>query len=185
MQKNSIGWALAKYVYVSGICAEGILQSFPWWLKNVKSRSKISLFFKWAPFWNLISKKVKQLHFSEENYKNTILHLTFTFSLKQGETRTSSGPIWVPLTYVNFVPKYSWASPFRHLYTGRIRFTFERLSKVVHIYTTCFENSITLSCQMALFASRARSEEVGRAQFSLATHLRGCCIHSIHLPYNL
>ena len=31
--------------------------TFSWWLKNVKSRSKIALFFKWAPFWNLISKK--------------------------------------------------------------------------------------------------------------------------------
>ena len=30
--------------------------SFPWWIKNVKNRSKIALFFKWAPFWSLISK---------------------------------------------------------------------------------------------------------------------------------
>ena len=39
----------------------------------------------------------KNKHFSEENYlnytkKETILHVTITFSLKQGETRTSSGP---------------------------------------------------------------------------------------------
>ena len=38
--------------------------NFPWWLKNVKCRSKITLFFKWAPFWNLISKKREQLLFS-------------------------------------------------------------------------------------------------------------------------
>ena len=31
-------------MYVSEICAEGIFVNFPWWLKNVKSRSKIALF---------------------------------------------------------------------------------------------------------------------------------------------
>ena len=31
-------------MYVSEICAEGIFEIFPWWLKNVKSRSKIALF---------------------------------------------------------------------------------------------------------------------------------------------
>ena len=41
-QKKSIGWA--KYMYVREICAEGIFVTFPWWLENVKSRSKIALF---------------------------------------------------------------------------------------------------------------------------------------------
>ena len=46
--------------------------------------------------------KRKQLRFSEVNYlnytkKDPILHVTTTFSLKQGETRTSSGPIPHPL----------------------------------------------------------------------------------------
>ena len=31
--------------------------------------------------------------------KDTILHVTITFSLKQGQTRTSSGSIWVPLIF--------------------------------------------------------------------------------------
>ena len=31
-------------MYVSEICAEGIFVTFPWYLKNVKSRSKIALF---------------------------------------------------------------------------------------------------------------------------------------------
>ena len=71
--------------------------NFPWWLKMWKVGQN-SPFFKWAPFWNLVSKKRKQLHFSEINYlnytkKDPILHVTTTFSLKQGETRTSSGPI--------------------------------------------------------------------------------------------
>ena len=46
--------------------------------------------------------KRKQLHFPEVNYlnytkKNPILQLAITFSLKQGETRTSHGPIPHPL----------------------------------------------------------------------------------------
>ena len=45
--------------------------------------------------------KRKQLRFSEVNYLDTQkrpnLHVTTTFSLKQGETRTSSGPIQPPL----------------------------------------------------------------------------------------
>ena len=44
----------------------------------------------------------KQVRFSEDNYlnyikKDTILHVKTTFSLKQGETRTSSGPIRQPV----------------------------------------------------------------------------------------
>ena len=47
-------------------------------------------------------KKRKQLRFSEVNYlnctkKDPILHVATTFSLKQGETRTSHGPIPHPL----------------------------------------------------------------------------------------
>ena len=39
--------------------------------------------------------KRKQLRFSEvsELHKDPILHVTTTFTLKQGKTRTSSGPI--------------------------------------------------------------------------------------------
>ena len=43
--------------------------------------------------------KVKQLHFSEENYlsytKKTILHVTITFSLKQG--RANKNKQWTHL----------------------------------------------------------------------------------------
>ena len=45
-------------------------------------------------------KKRKQLRFSEVfklHKKDPILHVATTFSLKQGETRTSSGPIPHPL----------------------------------------------------------------------------------------
>ena len=86
---------------VSEICAEGIFVTFPWWLENVKSRSKIALFSNechfeiWFPkkrtitfFWRKLSKLHK---------KDQILHVATTFFLKQGETRTSHGPIPHPL----------------------------------------------------------------------------------------
>ena len=67
----------------------------PWWLKNVKSRSKISFFFK-SPFLNLISKKKAITIFwskLSKLYKKThFLHVTTTFSLKQGETRQTEYP---------------------------------------------------------------------------------------------
>ena len=92
-------------MYVSEICAEGIFVTFPWWLKNVKSRSKIALFWNkrhfeiWFPkkrsitfFWSILSKLHK---------KDPILHVATAFSLKQGETRTRHGPIPHPLTWCN------------------------------------------------------------------------------------
>ena len=91
-------------MYVSEICGEGIFVTFPWWLKDVKSRSKIALFSNerhfeiWFPkkrtitfFWSKLSKLHK---------KDPILHVATTFSLKQGETRTSHGPITHPLSAV-------------------------------------------------------------------------------------
>ena len=64
-------------MYVSEICAEGIFVTFPWWLKNVKSRSKIALFSNerhfeiWFPkkraitfFWSKLSK----LHKKDSNF---------------------------------------------------------------------------------------------------------------------
>ena len=53
-------------------------------------------FFIWAPFSNLISKKKLITFFkrklSKLHKKDQILHVKITFSLKQGQTRTSSGP---------------------------------------------------------------------------------------------
>ena len=108
-------------MYVSEIFAEEIFVSFPWWLKNVKSRSKIAQFSNERHFKISFPKKKKNCIFRKRylNYthththtpthkktqfcmhthtqKDTILHVKITFSLKQGQTRTSSGPIWVPL----------------------------------------------------------------------------------------
>ena len=52
--------------------------------------------------------KRKQLRLSEVNYlnytkKDPILHVANTFSLKQGETRTSHGPIPHPLSTGNLI----------------------------------------------------------------------------------
>ena len=100
-QKKSIGWAkyTRMYMYVREMCAEGIFVTFPWWLKNLKSRSKIALFSNerhfeiWFPkkrtimfFWSKLSKLHKKTQFC-------ILYVATTFSLKQGDTRTSHGPI--------------------------------------------------------------------------------------------
>ena len=61
-----------------------------------------SPFFKWAPFWNLISEKKETISFfwsklSKLHKKDPILHVTSKFSQTQGETRTSSEPIPHPL----------------------------------------------------------------------------------------
>ena len=88
-------------MYASEICAEGIFVTFPWWLKNVKSRSKIALFSNERHFqiWFPKKRKITFLwsKLSKLHKKDPILHVTTTFSLKLGETRTSHGPIPHPL----------------------------------------------------------------------------------------
>ena len=89
----------AKYVYVykwdmswRNYCVSSLVT------KNVKVGQKWPIFFKWGAFWNLIlkntffRKKLSKLH-----QKDAILHVTCTFSLKQGVTRRSSESIWLPL----------------------------------------------------------------------------------------
>ena len=75
--------------------------NFPWWLKNVKSRSKIVLFSNERHFEIWFPKKKTITFFwwkfSKLHKKDPILHVATTFSLKQGETRTSHGPIPHPL----------------------------------------------------------------------------------------
>ena len=90
-------------MYVFEICAEVIFVTFPWWLENVKSRSKIAL-FSMSAILKFDFQKREQLRFSEVTYlnytkKDPILHVATTFSLKQGETRTSHGPIPHPLNH--------------------------------------------------------------------------------------
>ena len=89
-------------MYVSEICAEGIFVTFPWWLQNVKSWSKIALFSNerhfeiWFPKKRTITFFLSKL--SKLHEKDPILHVATTFSLKQGETRTSHRLIPHPLT---------------------------------------------------------------------------------------
>ena len=63
--------------------------------------------------------KRKQLRFSEVHYlnytkKDSILHVATTFSLKQGETRTSHGPIPHPLSRGGRkrLPKFKFSAKF-------------------------------------------------------------------------
>ena len=68
-------------MYVSEICAEGMLVSFPWWLKNVKSRSKIALKKKNERHFEIWFPKMKTFTFfrrklSKLYKKDTFLHVT-------------------------------------------------------------------------------------------------------------
>ena len=53
--------------------------------QNSRSKKENNYFFR---------RKLSKLH-----KKGTILHVRITFSPKQGQTRTGSGPIWVPLNW--------------------------------------------------------------------------------------
>ena len=60
--------------------------------------------------------KREQLRFSEVNdlnytKKGPTLHVATTFSVKQGETRTSHGPIPHPLKWLNLSPSCAMAAP--------------------------------------------------------------------------
>ena len=104
-------------MYVSEICAEGIFVTFPWWLKNVKSRSKIALFSNERHFEIWFPKKKTTTYFwsklSKLHKKDQILHVATTFSLKQGETRTSHGPIPHPLKEISVMQdaNETWCNP--------------------------------------------------------------------------
>ena len=58
-----------RFLYVGEICAERIFVTFPWWLINVKSRSKIAL-FQMSAILKFDFQKREQLRFSEVNYLN-------------------------------------------------------------------------------------------------------------------
>ena len=92
-------------MYVSEICAEGIFVTFPWWLKNVKSRSKIALFSNehhfeiWFPkkktitfFWSKFSKLHKKDQFCMWQLHLPIQHplksesLSFQWAMGEGHS---------------------------------------------------------------------------------------------------
>ena len=95
--KKSIGWAKYLYVCVWDTCWRNFC-NFPLVTRNVKSSSKIALFSNERHFEIWFQKK-RTITFFEVNYlnftkKDPILHVATTFSLKQGGTRTSQGPIF-------------------------------------------------------------------------------------------
>ena len=91
-------------LYVSEICGKGIFVSFPWWLKNVKSRLKITppfFFFQMGAILKFDFQKRKQFHFSEENYlnytkKTKFCLMTITFSLSKGKQEQAADPFGSP-----------------------------------------------------------------------------------------
>ena len=127
-------------MYVCQICAEGtgVFSLVTWWLKKkLKSRSKIAPFSNERHFEMWFQKKI---HFSEENYlnythkkkKDTILHVTSTFSLKQGETRTSSGPITAPWKEACIIEMIAVTNFIHHLYKT-IRFPLKKMLYFLNI----------------------------------------------------
>ena len=103
-------------MYVSEICADGIIVTFPWWLKNVKSRSKIALFSNerhseiWFP-------KKKTIRFSEVDYLNYTKRPNFARGYYIfPKTKGNKNKPWThstPLkgTQSNFIP---WLHVFEH-----------------------------------------------------------------------
>ena len=102
-------------MYVSEICAEGIFVTFTWWLKKEKSRSKIALFSNERHFEIWFSKNKTITFFwsksSKLHKKDRILHVTTTFSLKQGETRTNIVPIPPPQRAAHTVSYFQVSIP--------------------------------------------------------------------------
>ena len=151
-------------MYVSEICAEGIFVTFPWWLKNVKSRSRIA-FFQMSTILKFDFQKRKQFRFSEVNYLNYTKKTQFCmrqlhFSLKQRETRTSHGSIPHPLNnYCTVVSSYlgksfkflsssfisCWMGCFAPIQTSSLLISFTTL----HYQCYMFQYQILSSCHPA------------------------------------
>ena len=116
-QKKWIRWAKYVYVCVWDMCWRNFC-NFPWWLENVKIRSKIALFSNERHFEIWFPKK-KTITFSwskssKLHKKDPILHVATTFSLKQGGNKnkpwTHSTPLNHPLikTWPLKPPPMNW-----------------------------------------------------------------------------
>ena len=138
-------------MYVSEICAEGIFVTFPWWLKNVKNRSKIALFSNVRHFeiWFLKKKTITSFwsKLSKLHKKDPLLHVATTFSLKQGETRTSHGPI--PQEFDQFWP--CWTSVYL-IQNGYCRYP-PHLVVLSHIWITKWKKKIGIKAYVYRFLS--------------------------------
>ena len=103
-------------MYVSEICADGIFVTFPSWLENVKSRSKIVLFSNERHFVFFFSKKKtitiiwsKLSKLPKKKKKNQFcMWQLYIFSIKQGKTRTSHAPPPHPLMGIEYTFFFSW-----------------------------------------------------------------------------
>ena len=88
-------------MYVFEIFAEGIFATFPWWLENVKSRSKIAFFYQMSAILKFDFQKREQLRFSEVNYLNYTKKTQFCmwllyFPWNKGKQEQAMDPFHTP-----------------------------------------------------------------------------------------
>ena len=116
--------------------------TFSWWLKNVQSRSKIARFSNGCHSEIWFPKKKTITFFSSELSKlhkiDPILHMTTTFSLKQGETvltvlrySTKHAKFWLQvLVYITHILcGRSWFKFGGHFWAPTITYSFCDLKK--------------------------------------------------------
>ena len=140
-------------MYVSEICAEGIFVTFPRWLNNVKSRSKIALFSNerhfeiWFPkkrtitfFWSKLSK----LHKKRPNFAcgNCIFP----------KTRGNKSKPWThstPLKYYNLVTSFWRIDELK--FDFRTRSVIKLCQELADLTYLWFENKIKFAFVFVLF----------------------------------
>ena len=130
------------------ICAEGIFVTFPWWLENVKSRSKIALFSNerhfeiWFPkkrtitfFWSKLPKlgpTQKRLNFACGNY---------IFP----KTRGNKNKPWThstPLTGAYSDPSGFFSKLLRFLVSQELLYFSDHHSEISRRYSMSFRRNI-------------------------------------------
>ena len=143
------------------ICAEGVFVSFPWWLQNEKSKSKIALFFfKWVPFWNLSSKNQNDYILEKKiNYTHTHAHTQKT------PNNFGCDNYIFPKTRSNKSKQWTNYSPLKHGAGKNVLCIATPCRSAVHVIQcrneTMFHDTSTTCCMVALYLQHSwlRSSE--------------------------
>ena len=130
-------------MYVFEICAEGIFVTFPWWLGNVKSRSKIDLFSNerhfeiWFPKKRTITfflSKLSKLHKKRPNFASG----NYIFP----KTRGNKNKPWTHSTPLNCSLRNKSSAKQEHLDLLSLfswqNLTQRKLAEIYCWYETCF-----------------------------------------------
>ena len=141
-------------MYVSEICAEGIFAPFPWWLKNVKSRSKVALFSNERHFAIRFPKKRTITFFwsklSKLHKNDPILHVATTFSLNKGNKNkpwTHSAPLKWQKSTTRF---HYWNSHIKaisdgfHVAMHAVQWVYRKLSRVFFFFFFFFNVQVPI-----------------------------------------